>query len=244
MIDIHPTHHGTFTLRDFCTHLFIVVLGILIALGLEQAVEYLHHRDQCHQLEANMRAEAQRNIGILTVHLDVNIPNLLWYRSALNAVRTATPKAGFIDVTLPPPFPHPANEVMIAPERNVWQAAKAAGTVVLLPDDSAQVYAGLDSMSEEDDRQVERIRDASALVERFNLATGERVSPGMKLHLSADQRDQLVLALSTEAQSLFDLLRRDNLFLINCKGVVSGIHDTQTMFTFFGRQHLLIDRYR
>jgi hypothetical protein len=31
MIDIHPTHHGTFTLRDFFIHLGIVVLGILCA---------------------------------------------------------------------------------------------------------------------------------------------------------------------------------------------------------------------
>jgi hypothetical protein len=32
------------TRREFFTHLFIVILGILIAIGLEQSVEYLHHR--------------------------------------------------------------------------------------------------------------------------------------------------------------------------------------------------------
>jgi hypothetical protein len=52
MIDIHPPHHGGITRRDFFIHLFTVVLGILIAIGLEQAVEYLHHRD--------LAAEARR----------------------------------------------------------------------------------------------------------------------------------------------------------------------------------------
>jgi len=52
MIDIHPPAHGGITRRDFFVHLFIVVLGILIAIGLEQAVEYLHHR--------NLAAEARR----------------------------------------------------------------------------------------------------------------------------------------------------------------------------------------
>ncbi len=44
MIDIHPPQHGSMTRRDFFVHLGIVVLGILIAIGLEQSVEYLHHR--------------------------------------------------------------------------------------------------------------------------------------------------------------------------------------------------------
>ena len=51
MIDIHPPQHGGLTRRDFFVHLFTVVLGILIAIGLEQAVEYLHH----HELAAEAR---------------------------------------------------------------------------------------------------------------------------------------------------------------------------------------------
>ncbi|HZL28558.1 MAG TPA: hypothetical protein VFC39_18690 [Acidobacteriaceae bacterium] len=44
MIDIHPPQHAPMTKREFFVHLFIVILGILIAIGLEQSVEYLHHR--------------------------------------------------------------------------------------------------------------------------------------------------------------------------------------------------------
>lgn len=50
MIDIHPPHHGAMTRREVLTHLAIVVAGILIAIGLEQAVEAVHHARQRREL--------------------------------------------------------------------------------------------------------------------------------------------------------------------------------------------------
>ncbi len=83
MIDIHPPHHAATTRRDFFVHLFIVVLGILIAIGLEQTVEYFHRRHQLHELregaitDANIclhdvdqnRAANTRQIEDLTVRI-------------------------------------------------------------------------------------------------------------------------------------------------------------------------------
>jgi hypothetical protein len=244
MIDIHPPQHAAITRRDFFIHLFIVVLGILIAIGLEQSVEYIHHRHQRNELEANMRTEAQRNIQILSVHLDVNIPNLLWDRAALAAIRSAAPKAGFIDVALPPPEPHPTDEVMIAPVHAVWPAAQAAGTVILLPDQVARGYSVLDHQWESDDREVERIRDATALMTRFELATGDKILPRATLHLSIAQRDQLLTALATQTQSLFDLLHRDNLFLLACQAVVQGDEDPDSFSGFMLHHDMRINHYR
>jgi hypothetical protein len=61
MIDIHPPQHGAMTRRDFFTHLGIVVLGILIAIGLEQSVEYLHHRHLAAEARRALRAERDTN---------------------------------------------------------------------------------------------------------------------------------------------------------------------------------------
>ncbi len=57
VIDIHPPQHGAITRRDFFVHLFIVVLGILIAIGLEQSVEYLHHRGLAAEARRALLAE-------------------------------------------------------------------------------------------------------------------------------------------------------------------------------------------
>lgn len=244
MLDVHPPHEATHTWKDFFIHIATIVVGLIIAVGLEQTVEMIHHRHLRHELEANMRSEAQRNVEILSIHLEVNVPNMLWDRAALIAVRTAPVKNGFIDVALPPRDPRASRKVMTAPERNVWPAAKAAGTVMFLPNDLAQVYAQLDLQSEFDDREVDRIREASALLTRFELATGSNVRPESTLHVTPAQRDQLLLALSTHAQSLFDLLRRDNLYLLTCQGVLQGVEDTPSMIVFIGTHPMLMNQYR
>jgi hypothetical protein len=64
VIDIHPPHHGALTRRDFFVHLFIVVLGILIAIGLEQAVEYIHHRQQLAEARTDLATEYKINLAV------------------------------------------------------------------------------------------------------------------------------------------------------------------------------------
>jgi hypothetical protein len=64
VIDIHPPAHGGITRRDFFVHLFIVVLGILIAIGLEQAVEYIHHRHQLAEAHSELATEYKINLAV------------------------------------------------------------------------------------------------------------------------------------------------------------------------------------
>src|SRR6185437_1053263 len=61
MIDIHPPHHGGITRRDFFIHLFTVILGILIAISLEQTVEYLHHRHLAAEARQALAKERKQN---------------------------------------------------------------------------------------------------------------------------------------------------------------------------------------
>ncbi len=61
MIDIHPPHHAATARRDFFIHLTTVVLGILIAIGLEQTVEYFHHRHLAAEARVALLAERDTN---------------------------------------------------------------------------------------------------------------------------------------------------------------------------------------
>ncbi|HXE07250.1 MAG TPA: hypothetical protein VN612_05100 [Acidobacteriaceae bacterium] len=61
MIDIHPPQHGALTRRDFFIHLSTVILGILIAIGLEQTVEYLHHRYLAAEATKALSQERKQN---------------------------------------------------------------------------------------------------------------------------------------------------------------------------------------
>jgi len=49
MIDVHAPHGGVHTWKDFWIHLGTITLGLLIAISLEQSVEWMHHLHQRHQ---------------------------------------------------------------------------------------------------------------------------------------------------------------------------------------------------
>ena len=62
MLDVHPPHSPTHTWKDFFIHVGTICVGLLIAVGLEQAVEYFHHRHQLHRFEEALRDESQVNL--------------------------------------------------------------------------------------------------------------------------------------------------------------------------------------
>jgi hypothetical protein len=240
-MEVHSPHQSIHTWRDFFIHIATIVVGLLIAVGLEQGVEALHHRHQRHQLEEDIRAEAERNVTILQKHLDVNIPAMLSFRETLTAVRTAPAKEGWVDLTLPG-VRNNGGRGLIAPERNVFPVAKSSGTIALLPETEAQAYARVDFESEEDEKMVDQIRVASAAVNQFELATGGSIRAGASLHLTEAQREKLVEILALQANTLFRLLDRDNLYLNDCKGIASGIHDVDTLNRFRSEQPLIVPR--
>lgn len=64
MLDVHPAHHAASTWREFFIHIATIVLGLLIAVGLEQGVESLHRRHQLHQAEEALQEEGVINRSI------------------------------------------------------------------------------------------------------------------------------------------------------------------------------------
>src|SRR5277367_28816 len=62
MLDVHPAHHAATTWRDFFIHIATIVIGLLIAVGLEQTVELIHHRHQRHQSQEDLHDEAEQNL--------------------------------------------------------------------------------------------------------------------------------------------------------------------------------------
>ena len=65
MLDVHPAHHAATTWHEFLVHIATIVLGLLIAVGLEQTVEYVHHRIQARETRENLQQEIAKNLEIL-----------------------------------------------------------------------------------------------------------------------------------------------------------------------------------
>jgi hypothetical protein len=63
MLDVHPAHHAASTWKEFFIHIATIVLGLLIAVSLEQTVEYIHHRHQVAETREALRIERRININ-------------------------------------------------------------------------------------------------------------------------------------------------------------------------------------
>src|ERR1700722_3927101 len=55
MLEVHAPHEALHTWKGFFIHIATIVIGLFVAVGLEQTVELIHHRHLREQLEAQMR---------------------------------------------------------------------------------------------------------------------------------------------------------------------------------------------
>ena len=141
MIDVHAPHGGLHTWKDFWIHLGTITLGLLIAISLEQSVEWLHHLHQRHQLEEDLHAEAQKNLAIMDDdyrYYDLLMANITANRERVDAMREGHGKVKLSYI----PFKNPhANGVgSKSPQASVWTTAKESELVALLPRDEAKFY--------------------------------------------------------------------------------------------------------
>jgi hypothetical protein len=66
MLEVHPAHHAASSWKEFFIHIATIVLGLLIAVGLEQAVEYFHHRGEVREVREELRGERETNKNFFT----------------------------------------------------------------------------------------------------------------------------------------------------------------------------------
>ena len=70
MLDVHPPHAPTHTWRDFFLHIATIVVGLLIAIALEQTVELFHHHHQLQKAREELREELNSNRRATAAQLD------------------------------------------------------------------------------------------------------------------------------------------------------------------------------
>ncbi len=61
MLDVHAPEHTPHSVRDFFLHIFTITIGLLIALGLEAAMEWRHHVHLRDEANDNILSEVRDN---------------------------------------------------------------------------------------------------------------------------------------------------------------------------------------
>lgn len=60
-MEVHPPHHPIQSVKEFMVHLLAITIGLLIALGLEASVEWVHHRHLTRDARENIVQEIRAN---------------------------------------------------------------------------------------------------------------------------------------------------------------------------------------
>jgi len=142
MLDVHPPHKTVHTWQDFFIHIATISVGLLIAIGLEHTVGWIHHRYQRIELEAQLHEEALENADRNKKNYGASDAELQWLLSLQLDVQSmigGNPR--LVYRARPESAPRvPINWIIY--RTSAWEAAKVSGTVALLEPEVAQKYAG------------------------------------------------------------------------------------------------------
>lgn len=136
MLDIHAPHESIHTWKGFFVHLGTIVIGLLIAIGLEQSVESLHHHRQVREMEVKLRQESTDNLEVVAYDLkscDTRLAAIAANVESLKLLGTQHSSASWSPVALPStPF--------FNPDETVWLMMRDGGLLPLVPDLLAENY--------------------------------------------------------------------------------------------------------
>jgi hypothetical protein len=135
--EVRPAHAAIRTWGDFFVHITTIVIGLLIAIGLEQSVEYVHHRHQLQEARRELSKEADDNRRIVEFNIESTRKASLALDSDIAILReqqsSRSPVPKKLDYNWEPSDTWDGS----------WQAAKQSGSLSLMPHDELRRYAHL-----------------------------------------------------------------------------------------------------
>ena len=161
MIDVHSPHHTPQGWRDFFIHIATIVVGLVIAVSLEQSIEAIHRHHQRRQL-VDQLAVAHLQLLKDAENMNADERNKLnWYSEHIVAMR-ATVEQHRSHAERGSPLTSPFS----SPQDSVWLAAKADGSASLLSQQQLIAESELDELLVElhmQIREVNRVRQDSVI---------------------------------------------------------------------------------
>jgi hypothetical protein len=134
MLDVHAPHDAVHTWKSFFIHLVTIVIGLLIAVGLEQSVEWLHHRHQLREARRELSTELEANRRLLKANQDDLIKVQVALAQDMVILRehqkTHAPLSGPLDYSW---------EFWRTPDA-AWQTVKQNGTLSLMSYEEQKAY--------------------------------------------------------------------------------------------------------
>jgi len=186
MLEVHAPHETIHTWKDFFVHMATITIGLLIAISLEQTVEYLHHRHQAREMAEKLRAESRGNRGLVQFDIANCDTAISVLDQDMNALKSMNSFDGHASVSL---IPIPMT-ITYYPSDSAWTTIKDSALLPIVDETLVSNYWSIDAVQ-------------GSIVFTSQESWNSRVKLDALLNAratkqiaSAQERDALVLALS------------------------------------------------
>lgn len=179
MLDVHPAHHAASSWKEFFIHIATIVLGLLIAVGLEQAVEHFHHRREVTEVREVLRGEREANKNAFTSETTHWRWETAELENNLMVLAYLQKHPGTPDEKLPGSLVW--FHASTSHSQAVWDAARSSGVTSLMDREEVEQY-------EDTYNQLRKIDDARSLAyDAMNDASRYELTDSLLSHLSPAQ---------------------------------------------------------
>lgn len=179
MLDVHRPHESIHTWGDFFIHIAAIDVGLCIAVGLEQTVEFFHHRHQVAEIRESLRIERSINayrFSIATEEFHRFVPKL---QGNLAIFQYLLSHPGAPSNQRPGTLTWYGHNIYY--HTGAWETAQRSGILEYMPRDEVRLNADLYRLLEACTNAMERAREAKYEAMRFSNAESDAS------HLSKEQ---------------------------------------------------------
>jgi hypothetical protein len=186
VLDVHAPHQTVHTWKDFFIHIATITIGLLIAISLEQAVEYLHHRHQAKEMADKLRAESLSNRRVVEFDIancDQAIGAIEQDMRALENMKVFGEHATSTLIPIP-------KTVTYYPSDAAWLTIKDSALLPIVDKGLVSSYWGVDAVQASIVFTSQESWNSRVQLDALlNMRTTQQIA-------SAQERDALLLALS------------------------------------------------
>ena len=198
MLDVHPPHTPTHTWRDFLLHIVTIVVGLLIAIGLEQTVERLHHHYVLIETRENLHEELNDEAETIQSNLDIMRAEQKELATDAEILRGTSSTGGKLIYRWG----------FSAPRSIAWTIAKSNNTTALMTPDEVERYSYIffldEHATEIASRYIDEVNISKAIAARVPDASA----------LTSTEREQL-LQLTAQCQGHLTSMMDNDTYALN-----------------------------
>ncbi|MGA2349464.1 MAG: hypothetical protein ABSF70_03445 [Terracidiphilus sp.] len=158
MLDVHAPHHSVQGWRDFFVHLATISIGLLIALGLEATVEWMHHCSEVAETREALQRELQENRNLFAANTGYFRQESAMLQNNLVVLRYLQQHPGAKPDQLPGILLWTSSNARSVD--SAWKTASQTGVTALMPREEVVKSAELYGFFERIDRAHEEEADA------------------------------------------------------------------------------------